>query len=212
MRDFPMFTTEFGVGSLILKEIPYTGAAYITIRDSAQPQLFLEECTEFCKAVGAQNVYATGNESLSQYPLHTTIIQMTALRDRIPETDACLFPVIESTLSQWQRIYNEKMQGVHNAAYMSDRAAKEMLKRGDGYFIHENGQLLGIGMASNDRIDCIASVIPGRGKDVLSALVYALMCDRVILDVASTNSRAIKLYENIGFIQTAEISRWYKII
>ena len=33
MRDFPIFTSEFGVSSLILKEIPYRGEAYIRIRD-----------------------------------------------------------------------------------------------------------------------------------------------------------------------------------
>jgi hypothetical protein len=34
MRDIPMFTTEYGVASLVLKEIPYQAAAYITIQDS----------------------------------------------------------------------------------------------------------------------------------------------------------------------------------
>ena len=103
------------------------------------------------------------------------------------------------------------MQGVVNAAYMSDRLATDMLKRGDGYFIHKDRQLLGIGMASDDRIDCVASVVRGKGRDVVCALVHALMCDRVLLEVASTNHRAIKLYQSLGFIQTAEISRWYKI-
>ena len=74
------------------------------------------------------------------------------------------------------------------------------------------GQLLGIGMASDERIDCIASVMHGKGRDIVCALVHALMCDRVILEVASTNSRAIKLYESLGFIKTSEVSRWYKII
>ena len=36
MRDFPIFTTEFGVSSLILKEIPYRGEAYMRIRDVSE--------------------------------------------------------------------------------------------------------------------------------------------------------------------------------
>lgn len=212
MRDFPVFTTEYGVGSLVLKEIPYRGAAYITIRDSAQPEEFLAECTAFCKVVGAQTIYATGSIRLEKYPLHTAVLEMSAPWDMIPETDACLFPVTESTLSQWQQIYNDRMKGVDNAAYMSDHEARKMLKRGDGYFVHRDGQLLGIGMASDERIDCIASVMHGKGRDIVCALVHALMCDRVILEVASTNSRAIKLYESLGFIKTSEVSRWYKII
>ena len=129
----------------------------------------------------------------------------------IPETDACLFPVTETTLSKWQEIYNEKMKDIDNAAYMSDKAAEDMLKRGDGYFIHRERELLGIGIASDDRIDCVATVVRGSGREVVGALIQALMCDRVVLNVASTNSRAIRLYESLGFIKTAEISRWYKI-
>lgn len=212
MRDFPVFTTEYGVGSIVLKEIPYRGAAYITIRDTAQPEQFLAECTDFCRAVGAETVYAAGHPILEEYQFHTSVIQMSAPWELIPETDACLFPVTEATLSQWQQIYNDKMKGVDNAAYMSDHLARQMLDRGDGYFIHREGQLLGIGIASGERIDSIASVVPGKGRDIVCALAHALMCDRVILEVASTNVRAMKLYESLGFIRTSEISRWYKIL
>ena len=211
MRDFPMFTTENGVGSLVLKEIPYCGAAYITIQSSSNPTDFLNECVEFCRVVGAEHIYACGHENLQKFTLYTTVIQMSAPWEMIPETDACLFPVTEQTLNRWKEIYNERMKNVDNAAYMSDKAAKDMLKRGDGYFIHRDGELLGIGIASDDRIDCVVSVVPGMGREVVSALIRALMCDRVVLEVASTNFRAIRLYESLGFIKTAEISRWYKI-
>ena len=211
MRDFPVFTTDNGVGSLVLKEIPYSGIAYVTIRDSSFPTEFLKECLDFCRAVGAAKVYATGHETLEVYPLYTSVIKMTASWEVIPETDACLFPVTQSTLARWREIYNDRMKNVDNAAYMSEQAGREMLTRGDGYFVHLNGELLGIGIASDDRIACVASVVRGKGKDVVCALVHALMCDTVELDVASTNHKAIRLYESLGFIKTAEISRWYKI-
>ena len=211
MRDFPVFTTENGVGSLVLKEIPYSGIAYVTIHDSSFPTEFLKECLDFCRAVGATKVYATGHETLEVYPLYTSVIKMTAPWEVIPETDACLFPVTQSTLARWREIYNDRMKNVDNAAYMSEKAGREMLTRGDGYFVHLNGELFGIGIASDDRIACVAAVIPGKGKDVVCALAHALMCDRVELNVASTNHRAIRLYESLGFIKTAEVSRWYKI-
>ena len=211
MRDFPVFTTENGVGSIVLKEIPYHGTAYVTIHDSSFPTEFLEECRDFCRAVGAETVYASGHEVLQKYPLHTVIVQMSASLAAIADTEASLFPVTVDTIGRFQQIYNERMKNVDNAAYMSDRDAKEMLKRGNGYFVHIDGELLGIGMASDDRISCIAACKPGSGKTVLSALSHALMCERVVLDVASTNTRAISLYKSMGFIQTAEISRWYKI-
>lgn len=211
MRDFPVFTTENGVGSLVLKEIPYRGVAYVTIHDSSFPTAFLQECVSFCRSVGAETVYASGHGIPEFYPLHTAVYQMTIPLEMIPQTDACIFPVTEQTLQVWREIYNIKMKNVDNAAYMSHNAGKEMLKRGDGYFVHKDGVLLGIGIASGDRIGCIAAVVPGTGREVAAALAHALSCDRVILDVASTNTRAISLYESMGFLKTAEVSRWYKI-
>lgn len=211
MRDIPMFTTENGVGSLVLKEIPYSGIAYVTVRDSSVLTEFIRECVEFCKAVGATSVLASGHMDLEAYALHSSIIRMSAPWDAIPETDACLFPVTEKTLPRWREIYNQRMKNVDNAAYMSERASKEMLSRGDGYFIHKDGTLLGIGIASDDKIDCVAAVVRGMGRDVVSALSHALLSDSIILEVASTNERAIKLYTSMGFVQTFEVSRWYKI-
>ena len=211
MRDFPVFTTENGVGSLVLKEIPYSGIAYVTIRDSSFPTEFLRECLEFCRAVGAKVIYATGHEILNDYPYFTSVIQMSASADVIPQTDAALFPVTEQTLDRWREIYNLKMKKVDNASYMSERAANEMLVKGNSYFIHRDGTLLGIGTVGDERIECIASVVPGGGREVVSVLTHALLGDRVVLDVASTNIKAIRLYESMGFIKTTELSRWHKI-
>lgn len=211
MRDFPVFTTENGVGSLVFKEIPYSGVAYVTIHDSSYPTEFLQECAEFCRIAGASCIYARGHEILTAYPLHTGIIQMSAALEAIPMSDASLFPVTDKTVTRWRELYNIKMKDVDNASYMSERDAKEMLKRGDGYFIHRDGTLLGIGMASDNHIACIASVVPGGGREVVCSLVHALMDERVTLEVASTNRKAIVLYESLGFIKTANLSAWYKI-
>lgn len=212
MRDFPVFTTENGVGSLVLKEIPYNATAYVTIQDSSFPTEFLQECLAFCKVAGAEKVYATGNQILEDCPLYTAVYRMTIPYEMIPDTEACIFPVTEKTLPEWREIYNRKMKHVDNAAYMSEKAGREMLVRGNGYFVHCNGNILGIGMASEDRIDCIASVVPGMGREIVSALAHALFCDHVFLEVASTNGKAIRLYESMGFIKTKEVSRWYKIL
>ena len=211
MRDFPVFTTENGVGSLVLKEIPYSGIAYVTVRDSSLPTEFLNECVDFCRAVGAMQVFATGSDTLENYPLHAAVIRMRASWEQIPKTEACLFPVTEQTVSCFREIYNDKMRYVDHAAFLSEKAAKELLVRGGGYFVHTNGQLLGIGIAADDRIECVASLVKGAGKDVVSALKNALISDCVVLDVASTNHKAIRLYESLGFVKSAEISRWYKL-
>ena len=211
MRDFPVFTTENGVGSLVLREIPYSGIAYVTIHDSSFPEDFLNECSSFCRIAGAEHVYAKGHKILESYSLYTTVLKMSAALDTIPTSDASLFPVTEKTVDRWRELYNQKMKHVDNASFMSERAATEMLQRGDGYFVHRDGKLLGIGMASENHIFCVASVVPKGGREVVSALVHALMDGPITLEVASTNRKAIRLYESMGFVAVSEVASWYKI-
>ena len=211
MKNLPVFTTEYGVATLILKEIPYQETAYIILHDTLEPLLLAKECADFCRACGAERIYARGNDALEKYPLFTAMWEMTCLRESIPDTDAALWPVQEQTLTQWQEIYNQKVKTVPNGAWMTDADAKDMLAKGDGYFVHRGDTLLGIGKVSADRIDWVASVKPGAGADVVKALIHATTEDRVSLTVASVNQKAVTLYESLGFLKTAEIARWYTI-
>ncbi|MBR3978403.1 MAG: hypothetical protein IKJ94_02125 [Oscillospiraceae bacterium] len=206
-----MFTTENGIASLTLKEIPYTHKAYITIQDASQPRELLAECVDFCRAVGAEEFYATGHNFLESFPLHTTIYEMKRPISDLPETDACLFPVQEKTMEQWRNIYNCRMSGVSNAAFMTIADAQRHIREGNAYFVHRNGTLLGIGIAGGERIENVISVVPGSGQAVLSALLSVLSGEIAGLIVADDNRRAVALYERLGFVKTREISRWYKI-
>lgn len=211
MKNIPVFSTEFGVGSLILREIPYKGIAYVRIESTQFPKEFIDECAQFCRMAGAERIYACGHSYLENYPFHTAIWRMTRVLEELPNTDAALMPVTESTLEQWLTIYNEKMANVDNSAFKNSGDGKALLERGDGYFVHRGNTLLGIGIAAGDTLDAVISVIPGAGQEVLLALTHALSCERIVLDVASTNTRAIRLYERLGFLKTAERSKWYKI-
>ena len=212
MKDIPAFTTENGIASLILREIPYREEAYIRIQSSLSPEALVEECAQFCTMCGAEKVYATGHEFLEQYPLRTAMLQMRCDVAAIPDTDAALFPVQEKTAAQWQQLYNERMRHVPNAAWMTQKDAMEMLQKGDGYFVHRNGELLGIGRASAGMLDLVIAAKKGAGFDVACALCHALTEDTVTLTVASENPRAIRLYERLGFVKTAELSRWYCVV
>lgn len=211
MKDFPVFTTKYGVSSLILKEIPYQQTAYIIIRDSQEPEKLLEESTDFCRVCGAERIYATGSPVLDSRPFFTAMWEMRCPRTALPDTDAALWPVQEQTLEQWREIYNQKVKKVPNGAWMTAADGKQMLKKGDGYFIHRGDTLLGIGRASGDMIDWVASLKPGAGRDVVAALSHVVTEDTVRLTAASANGKAIQLYERLGFIKTAEISRWYRV-
>ena len=212
MQNIPAFTTDLGIASLTLSEIPYKQIAYIRIHDSTNIESFLKECFDFCRMAGAERIYAAGHESLSCYPVHTRVVSMTCSTEELPETDAALFPVQKNTLEKWRSLYNEKMCDVPNSAYMTQKDAQEYLKKGNAYFVHRNGELLGIGVAEGETIEALAATVPGVGEDVLLALSHALPSDRIRVDVATANSRGMKLYERLGFIVTEEISVWYKII
>ena len=211
MKNIPVFATENGVATLILKEIPYYQTAFVKIQDTQTPKEFLEECVGFCRMVGAETVFAAGHKYLEDFPLHTEIWNMRVFRDSLPDTEALLMPVTEETIDQWRDIYNQKMSSVANASYMTAADGKKLLAEGHGYFVHLNGEMLGIGIASGNQIDAVASVKRGSGKDCVLALNHALAGDEVTLEVASTNFPALKLYEKLGFIRNSLISRWHKI-
>ncbi len=211
MRDIPVFSTQLGVASLMLSQIPYTRKAYVRIQDSAAGELFLRECVDFCKMAGADEVYATGHTACESYPYSTAIVTMQADRAGIGTTDACLFPVTEKTLEQWRTIYNEKVTRIPNGAWMTLRDAEEMLRQGSGYFVHREGTLLGIGKVSGNQIQWIASVYPGGGEDLVKALCHAITADTVTLEVAEVNRKATLIYEKLGFLPTKILSKWYCI-
>lgn len=211
MQDIPVFTTEYGIASLVLKEIPYRQEAYICIRSSCQPKELLAECIGFCRACGAEKIYARGHEFLQQYPVHTSILKMRGIAQMEEDKIKNLWPVTEETVTQWRNFMNERLKNVDNAATLDSAAEKEILEQGGAYFVHQAGELLGGGWLVDGKLLLIASAVPGAGASVMHTLM-SLQPDRLMeLEVASTNTRAIRLYEKLGFVQVEELHRWYKV-
>lgn len=211
MKDIPIFDTENGVASLFLQEIPYRQRAHIKIRASLEPEKFLEECIGFCRTCGAEWIDASGHDYLEKYPLITALYAMTCTKSVIAQTNACLFPMTEDTMERWVEIYNDRMADIPNCAWLDKAQAEKMLAQGNCYFIHQNGELLGIGSASDGMIHTVAAVKLGMGETVVRALVSLLDTDVVTLQVASENHRALGLYERMGFVVTKELARWYRV-
>jgi RimJ/RimL family protein N-acetyltransferase len=211
MKDFPIFTTEYGVASLILREVPYRGIAYIRIQSTLEPEKLLEECVSFCRMVGAEKIYATGHEFLERYPFYTAVWSMACLRESLGKTDACLWPVTPETADRFREIYNEKIRKIPNAAWMDTAEQNRMVAQGDGYFVHRDGKLLGIGRVEGESLLFLASLSPGAGAEVLKALASTASEERLLLDVASENKKALALYERMGFLKTGEKSKWFEL-
>lgn len=211
MKDFPMFDTEYGIASLVLKEIPYKGIAYIILREVWEPEGLLKECVSFCRMAGADIICAAGHEILEHYPHYATIYEMRGEAVVDPEFLESLFPVTEATVSRWRTIYNEKMRNIDNAATLAAFDEKRIVQSGGAYFVHRDGDLLGIGWLEDTQLLAVAAVKPGAGRTVMNTLMSLVEGARMTLEVASTNEKAIHLYEKLGFLKTKEISRWYRV-
>lgn len=213
MQDFPLFSTDTGVSSLLLKEVPYRKTAYIRIGDVQEGGLeaHLRECLSFCRMAGAERVYASGHGELEGYPIHTSVIKMQVEAWVDQRKLASLFPVTEATVARWRQIYNNAMEEVDNAATLEGRDEETIVKSGGAYFVHRDGQLLGIGWLEDTKLLAVASSQKGMGEAVMHTLMSLVEGSQMELEVASTNTRAIRLYEKLGFLTTGEVSRWYTI-
>lgn len=214
MKDFPVFPTEHGVASLVLKEIPYRGEAYIRVQDVQPGGLaqLLEECVSFCRMAGAEKIYAAGHEELERYPLYTAVYEMRGTAAVDGEKLDNLFPVTEATVGSWREVYNERMRGIDNAGTLTALDEKRIISSGGAYFVHRDGQLLGIGWLEEETLLAIAAVKPGAGERVLNTLMSLVEGAQMRLEVASTNEKAIRLYERMGLVKTKELSRWHQVL
>ena len=213
MKDIPLFTTEAGIASLLLGEIPYKKEAYIRIRDVQPGRLedLLAECVSFCRMVGAEAVLASDHEELEQYTLRFSVIEMRGTI--LPENGEInhLFPVTEDTVTRWREFCNSRLADVDGAATMTAADEKKILSSGGAYFVHRSGELLGAGWVEGNKVLLICAAVSGGGETVMRTLLSLVDDEQVVLEVASTNDRAIRFYERMGFIKTAELQKWYKI-
>ena len=211
MRDFPVFTTEYGVASLILKEVPYRQEAYIIIQSTEQPEELLKECVSFCRMVGAVKIYARGHEFVESYPVHCDILQMRGSVDVNEDNVENLWPVTEETIGSWRQYLNARLRSIDNAGTLEKNGENEILELGGAYFVHRDGKLLGAGWLVEEELKLIAAE-PGSGHKVFHTLLSVTHPEQLELQVASTNLRAIRFYEKMGMIKTAALRRWYRIL
>ena len=212
MKDIPVFTSEYGVASLVFKEIPYRQEAYIVIQSTVQPRELLEECVSFCRMVGAEKIYARGHEYVEQFPLHSIIYEMRGAVAVDQTKVESLWPVTEETATQWRDLMNRRMKNVDNAGTLEKQGEKELLELGGAYFVHRDGEVLGAGWVVNDELLLIASCRQGAGERVMHTLLSASDTEQLRLQVVSTNEKAIRFYERMGLVKTSEVRRWYRVL
>ncbi len=209
MKDIPIFQSQHGVASLILRQIPYRQEAYVRFQAVERLEPLVKDCVSFCRACGAERIFGAEVEGLEHYPMETEIWVMERQRSALPQTQAVLQPVQDLDRAAWQEIYNRAMATVPHAALLpewgQDRSPENC------FFIHRFGERLGIGATERNTILAVAALQKGCGADLVAALASSISAPTVRLEVASANQRAVRLYQRLGFAQTKLLDRWYEL-
>ena len=70
--------------------------------------------------------------------------------------------------------------------------------------------MLGAGWLKHGKLLLVAAH-PGMGERVMHTLMSLQPDEPLEMEVASTNIPAIRLYHKLGFLETEELIRWYKV-
>ena len=211
MKNIPVFSTENGIASITLDQIPYNQSAYIHMQDVSDFPEFVTECIGFCKAAGAEQIYATGLDDLKDYSVYTHILQLEILKANIPGDIGEMIPVTMETFSTWKNAYNQSMRNVPGAAGADNKRAKQILENKEAYFVRYAGEIIGLGVVSANTVHAIVSFVPRMGQTILKTLSSKIESDRFTLEVAENNFPAMKLYERCKCQSIQRILTWYTI-
>lgn len=217
MKDIPIFTSPFGMATLILREIPTKQYAYVMVRSHQEgklPQL-LEECRAFCAMAGAVHVLATADEPLDFLPHVHDMLAFTCRREALPPPlrPVELAPVTAENGAQFLALYNRLFYPVINAATYTQTDLTRVLEKGQAYLALVGGQVAGLGELTESEL-CAIAVAPefrGLGHRLALTLFARMSCEVVHLRVSSANEGALRLYGRLGFDRSSVLSRWYRL-
>ena len=147
MKDIPVFSCPDGIATLILREVPFRGEGYILVRGVfGTLEGLLAECAGFCRAAGAERLFAAGEADFSGYPAAIRILGRSAPRESLlPAPEAVrLVPVTEETAADWAREYNARFRAVPAAESCSPAEERALAAGGViGDLIKTNASISG---------------------------------------------------------------------
>lgn len=216
MKDIPVFTGAHGIATLVLKEIPWSGCGYVIVRSVwTDAAAFLEECLGFCRACGAKAVYASWE--LAQLPAAHAydMLQMKMDKAALPEAAPVALEALDRENSEaFLQVFNDCFREVPNAVSYGQKDIKRLLEEQTAFLVRRDGQCAAIAEISRQGLEAVAvrPAFRGLGYDLCAAVLQMVPSVTLQLKVASTNARAICVYERLGFVQTAVLSRWWKLM
>ncbi|MFQ6962589.1 MAG: hypothetical protein ACLRR6_00175 [Oscillospiraceae bacterium] len=202
MKDIPVFSCPDGIATLILREVPFRGEGYILVRGVfGTLEGLLAECAGFCRAAGAERLFAAGEADFSGYPAAIRILGRSAPRaSLLPAPEAVrLVPVTEETAADWarntMRASGPCPQRRAAARRRSARWPRAARPCGSGT-VQSASALAACAAVSGWQWQLCsrarANAACGRWRPGAQGLKWRLTC-------AAENTRAMRLYDRLGF-------------
>lgn len=217
MKNIPMFTSSYGVATLILREIGWSGHAYVLVRSvwNGRTAQLLEECRGFCRAVGAEEIYASWETNELPAEHAYDMIAMIRPKADLPEPvqSVELEQVTPETAEEYLRIYNRCFRDVPSAASYDRKSLEPLYGEDLAWLARVDGRFAGVAEISKEGLEGIA-VLPefrGLGRDLALSVLPMVPSPTLRLKVASTNRRAMALYDRLGFVREKLERRWYRL-
>lgn len=215
MKDIPVFTGTHGVATLVLKQVPWSGCAYVLVRSVwTDAAAFLQECLGFCRACGAERVYASWE--LEELPGEHAydMLQMQMEKAALPQMDAvAVESVTRENADDFLTLFNHLFCPVPNAVAYTDKDLSRLAAEQTGFLVYQGGEPVALAEISKQALEAIA-VAPrakGLGYPLAVTVMEMVPSKTITLKVASTNEPALRLYARLGMKQTAVLSRWWKL-
>lgn len=217
MQNIPIFTAEHGLASLILREIPYSGRAYVMVRSvwKGRTQALLEECRQFCCAAGAQEVFASWD--LEDLPARHAydVLELSRPREGLPLPAEPVEPepLSEANAAEYLDIYNRCFRGLPGAASYGREDMRRLMGKNLAFLAKRRGRYAAVAELGAGRLAGVA-VLPefhGLGHDWALTVLARLETPELTLRVASTNARALALYRRLDFGGDRTVSRWWRL-
>ena len=215
MKDIPIFTGAHGVATLILSQISWSGCGYVMVRSVWDDEkAFLEECLSFCRACGAERVYASWELAELPAPHGYDMVQMEMKKSDLPQGETLtLEDLTEENSEVFIDIYNTCFLPIPNAASYGKKDIGRLLGEETAYLVKQDGKYAAIAEISKEGLEAVA-VLPqyrGLGYDLCRTVLHKVPSVTLKLKTVSTNERALALYRRLGFGNEQIVSRWWKL-
>lgn len=205
------------MASLVLREIPYSGAAYVLVRSvwNGQTAALLEECASFCRTAGAQRVYASDGKNDLPAEHAYDMVMLTMPSENLPEltNPIELEPISAQNGAEYLAVYNACFRDLPGAASYGKKDLQRLIDHSSGFLTRKNGVCAGIVELEKDELAgiCVLPEFKGLGYDLALTALHRLEPSVMRLKTASSNKRALSLYRRLGFGNDTVISRWWLI-